>query len=128
MGHVTHPIPRVVRWAPLALLGYRLQPIDLIPDVIPGLGITDGLIIAALVLRLMIHRARVERSADTGQQPVSDGDMSCGNSGAVRGTSVPGNQPDSDICAWNLQCGRPERRFPSGNQYGWRGSRGQPPG
>lgn len=52
-------IPRVVRWALLGLLGYLLLPIDLIPDVIPVLGIADDVIIAALVLRFAIHRAGI---------------------------------------------------------------------
>lgn len=50
-------VPRAVRWSLIGLLGYLLLPIDLIPDVIPVLGVADDVIVVALVLRFAIRRA-----------------------------------------------------------------------
>ena len=50
-------VPRSVRWSLIGLLGYLLLPIDLIPDVIPVLGIADDVIVVALVLRFAIRRS-----------------------------------------------------------------------
>lgn len=49
-------VPRAARWSLVALLGYLLLPVDLIPDVIPVLGIADDVILVALVLRYVIRR------------------------------------------------------------------------
>jgi uncharacterized membrane protein YkvA (DUF1232 family) len=53
-------VPRVVRWSLVGLLGYLLLPIDLIPDVIPVLGVADDVLVVALVLRFAIRRAGPE--------------------------------------------------------------------
>lgn len=50
-------LPRGVRVRPLVLLGYLVFPIDLVPDVIPGLGYADDVVIVAAVLRSVIRRA-----------------------------------------------------------------------
>ncbi|MCM6761833.1 DUF1232 domain-containing protein [Rathayibacter sp. ZW T2_19] len=50
-------VPRSVRWSLIGLLGYLLLPIDLIPDVIPVLGIADDVIVVALVLRFAVRRS-----------------------------------------------------------------------
>lgn len=53
-------VPRSVRWSLIGLLGYLLLPIDLIPDVIPVLGIADDVIVVALVLRFAIRRSGID--------------------------------------------------------------------
>lgn len=50
-------VPRSVRIALVALLGYLLLPIDLVPDVIPVVGYLDDAVIVALVLRFVTRRA-----------------------------------------------------------------------
>ena len=50
-------VPRGTRWWLIALLGYLLLPIDLVPDFIPVLGYADDAIIVALVLRFAIRHA-----------------------------------------------------------------------
>nr|WP_254069622.1 DUF1232 domain-containing protein [Herbiconiux sp. VKM Ac-2851] len=52
-------LPRSVRWSLVGLLGYLLLPLDLIPDVIPVLGVADDVIVAALVLRFVLRRTGV---------------------------------------------------------------------
>lgn len=50
-------LPRGVRVRLWLLLGYLVFPIDLVPDVIPGLGYADDVVIVAAVLRSVIRRA-----------------------------------------------------------------------
>ena len=50
-------VPRGTRWWLVALLGYLLMPIDLVPDFIPVLGYADDAIIVAIVLRFAIRHA-----------------------------------------------------------------------
>lgn len=49
--------PRGVRVRLWLLLGYLVFPIDLVPDVIPGLGYADDVVIVAAVLRSVVRRA-----------------------------------------------------------------------
>lgn len=53
-------VPRAARWSLVALLGYLLLPLDLVPDVIPVLGIADDVILVALVLRFVVRRSGTE--------------------------------------------------------------------
>jgi uncharacterized membrane protein YkvA (DUF1232 family) len=53
-------VPRGVRVRLFLLLGYLVLPIDLVPDVIPGLGYLDDMISAALVIRSAIRTAGPE--------------------------------------------------------------------
>lgn len=50
-------LPRGVRWRLLALLGYLLLPLDLVPDVVPVVGYADDAIVLALVLRSVVRAA-----------------------------------------------------------------------
>jgi uncharacterized membrane protein YkvA (DUF1232 family) len=50
-------VPRGVRIGLLAVIGYLLLPIDLVPDFIPVLGYADDALIVALVLRWVVRRA-----------------------------------------------------------------------
>jgi uncharacterized membrane protein YkvA (DUF1232 family) len=50
-------LPRGVRIRLFLLLAYLLSPIDLVPDVVPGLGYADDAIIAAIALRSVIRHA-----------------------------------------------------------------------
>jgi uncharacterized membrane protein YkvA (DUF1232 family) len=54
---VDRSVPRSVRIALIALLGYLLLPIDLVPDFVPVIGYLDDAIIVALVLRFVTRRA-----------------------------------------------------------------------
>jgi uncharacterized membrane protein YkvA (DUF1232 family) len=50
-------LPRSVRIGLLALLGYLLLPIDLVPDAIPVIGYADDAVVVALALRWVVRRA-----------------------------------------------------------------------
>ncbi len=50
-------LPRGVRVRLWLLLGYLAFPIDLVPDLIPGLGYVDDVVIVAAVLRSVVRRA-----------------------------------------------------------------------
>jgi uncharacterized membrane protein YkvA (DUF1232 family) len=53
-------LPRRVRVPLWLLLVYLAMPIDLVPDVIPVLGLADDAIVAVLVLRSVVRRAGLE--------------------------------------------------------------------
>jgi uncharacterized membrane protein YkvA (DUF1232 family) len=57
---VDRSLPRGVRVRLWLLLGYLAFPIDLVPDVIPGLGYVDDVVIVAAVLRSVVRRAGPE--------------------------------------------------------------------
>ncbi len=50
-------LPRGIRWRLLFGLGYLAVPFDVIPDVVPVLGIADDVIVVAVVLRSVARRA-----------------------------------------------------------------------
>jgi uncharacterized membrane protein YkvA (DUF1232 family) len=52
-----HTIPRHTRWLVWMLLVYLASPIDLIPDFVPVVGVTDDAIISYVVLRHVVRRA-----------------------------------------------------------------------
>jgi uncharacterized membrane protein YkvA (DUF1232 family) len=47
--------PRAARWLAWGVLAYALSPIDLIPDVIPVLGLLDDLVLLPLGIALVIR-------------------------------------------------------------------------
>jgi uncharacterized membrane protein YkvA (DUF1232 family) len=50
-------LPRGVRGRLWVLLGYLALPIDLVPDLIPGIGYLDDVVIVTAVLRSVVRRA-----------------------------------------------------------------------
>lgn len=50
-------LPRSVRWKLAVALLYNLQPINLIPDFVPLLGVVDNLVITAWALRSALKAA-----------------------------------------------------------------------
>lgn len=59
----------------LAALAYALVPIDLFPDLVPGWGWIDDLIVLALVYQLFFSKkARSNRTEDPGSATEGDGD------------------------------------------------------
>ena len=53
-------IPLRVRLALGALLAYLLNPVDLVPDVIPVIGYADDVVVVAWTLRSVVRRAGAE--------------------------------------------------------------------
>ena len=52
-----HPeCPAWLKWASLGLVLYLLSPVDLLPDVIPVLGIVDDLVLIPLAVRWLLGR------------------------------------------------------------------------
>jgi uncharacterized membrane protein YkvA (DUF1232 family) len=52
-----HPLaPWWLKAGTLALVAYLLWPVDLVPDVIPVLGLMDDLVLIPLVVRFMLSR------------------------------------------------------------------------
>ncbi|MEO5698060.1 MAG: YkvA family protein [Burkholderiaceae bacterium] len=59
-------------WLKLGVAGlalYVLSPIDLIPDVIPILGVLDDIVIVPLVIRWLLGRLPANLRADIGAPP-----------------------------------------------------------
>jgi uncharacterized membrane protein YkvA (DUF1232 family) len=50
-------VPRRSKWMLVALIGYLVSPIDLVPDVIPVAGQLDDAILVAFVLRRVLRTA-----------------------------------------------------------------------
>jgi len=59
--------PRAPRWLKLGVLGivlYLLSPVDLIPDVLPVLGVLDDLVLVPLAIRWLLARLPADVRAD----------------------------------------------------------------
>ena len=59
--------PRATRWLKLGVLGialYLLSPVDLVPDVLPVLGVVDDLVLVPLAIRWLLSRLPADVSAD----------------------------------------------------------------
>ena len=73
-------MPRRARWLAVALTAYALSPIDLIPDVVPVLGLLDDLVIVPLGLLLVARLAPPalmaecrRRAAESAERPAARG-------------------------------------------------------
>lgn len=53
-------VPRSAKVVALGAAGYVLSPLDVIPDVLPGIGFADDLWLLRRALRLLLRRAGVE--------------------------------------------------------------------
>jgi uncharacterized membrane protein YkvA (DUF1232 family) len=56
-------LPRSVRWKLAVALVYNVQPINLIPDIVPLIGVVDNLVITAWALRSALKAAGPEAVA-----------------------------------------------------------------
>ena len=59
--------PRAPRWLKLGVLGialYLLSPVDLVPDVLPVLGVVDDLVLVRLAIRWLLSRLPADVRAD----------------------------------------------------------------
>ncbi len=70
MGH-----PHTPRWFKLGVLGvvaYLVSPIDLVPDVLPIVGVMDDLVLAPLALRWLLAQLpeHIRQHAERDGQPV----------------------------------------------------------
>lgn len=65
-----HEAPRWLKLGTAGLVLYLLSPIDLIPDVIPVLGVVDDLVIVPLAIRWLLNKLpasiRADIAADAG--------------------------------------------------------------
>ena len=64
--------PQSPGWLKLGALGvvlYVISPIDLIPDVIPVIGLLDDIVLVPLAIRFLLNRLPVHLRADIGAGP-----------------------------------------------------------
>ncbi len=62
-----HPqAPGWVKWGVGALVLYVLSPIDLIPDVVPLLGMVDDVVLLPLAIRFMLRKLPAALRAEIG--------------------------------------------------------------
>ena len=62
-----HPLqPRWLKPAAGLVLLYVLSPVDLIPDVLPVVGVIDDLVLVPLAIRFMLRRLPAALRADIG--------------------------------------------------------------
>ena len=64
--------PQAPRWLKLGVVGivlYVLSPIDLIPDVIPVIGVLDDIVLVPLAIRFLLNRLPASLRADIGAGP-----------------------------------------------------------
>jgi len=64
--------PRSPGWLKLGALGivlYVISPIDLIPDVIPVIGVLDDIVLVPLAIRFLLNRLPAHLRADLGAGP-----------------------------------------------------------
>ena len=64
-----HPhAPGWLKWGTAAIALYLFSPIDLIPDVLPLVGMVDDLVLVPLAIRWMLKRLPPELTQDTVKQ------------------------------------------------------------
>lgn len=64
--------PQSPGWLKLGVAGialYLLSPIDLIPDVIPVIGVLDDIVLVPLAIRFLLNRLPAHLRADIGAAP-----------------------------------------------------------
>ena len=64
--------PQSPGWLKLGALGvvlYLISPIDLIPDVIPVIGVLDDIVLVPLAIRFLLNRLPAHLRADIGAAP-----------------------------------------------------------
>jgi uncharacterized membrane protein YkvA (DUF1232 family) len=64
--------PQAPGWLKLGTLGivlYVLSPVDLIPDVIPVIGVLDDIVLVPLAIRFLLNRLPARLRADIGAGP-----------------------------------------------------------
>ena len=64
--------PQSPGWLKLGALGvvlYVISPIDLIPDVIPVIGVLDDIVLVPLAIRFLLNRLPASLRADIGAAP-----------------------------------------------------------
>lgn len=60
-----HPAsPAWLKWAVAGLALYLLSPVDLLPDVVPVLGLVDDLVLIPLAIRALLSRLPAKVRAD----------------------------------------------------------------
>ena len=65
-----HPAsPGWLRLGALGIVLYVLSPIDLIPDVIPVIGLLDDIVLVPLAIRFLLNRLPAHLRADIGARP-----------------------------------------------------------
>ena len=64
--------PQAPGWLKLGAVGlvlYLLSPVDLIPDVIPVIGVLDDIVLVPLAIRFLLNRLPTRLRADIGAGP-----------------------------------------------------------
>ena len=64
--------PQSPGWLKLGTLGialYLLSPIDVIPDVIPFIGVLDDIVLVPLAIRFLLNRLPAHLRTDIGARP-----------------------------------------------------------
>jgi len=60
-----HPrAPGWLKWGTAGVVLYLISPVDLIPDVVPLLGVVDDLVLVPLAIRWMLRRLPADVRAD----------------------------------------------------------------
>ena len=50
-------VGRAVRWRPLVALAYNAQPVNVIPDFVPVIGLTDNIVVTAWAVRSAVRKS-----------------------------------------------------------------------
>ena len=65
-----HPLsPGWLKLGALGIVLYVISPIDLIPDVIPVIGVLDDIVLVPLAIRFLLNRLPAHLRADIGASP-----------------------------------------------------------
>lgn len=65
-----HPeAPAWLKWGSLGIVLYLVSPIDLIPDVLPVIGVLDDIVLVPLAIRWLLGRLPNALRADIGAPP-----------------------------------------------------------